>query len=347
VQHGLLQEIVRSAPPDMPNVFLINITDRERARLDQLLREQPGVIGEPGVYASAEATLISVDGQPPRLPPNANRWRRSRGERDVTGLTAQPAQLKVIEGEWWNPASTAAEDGAMLCVAEDEAAELGVGPGSVIEWTAVGRTIRSTVACIHTMEEVRFGAQLDFVFNPGALEGLPVTYFGGVRMDPEAVAGLQRAAHERFPTVTVINGAEVLAIVQDVVDQVAIVVRFISLFAILAGAIILASSVAGSRFRRIREAAILKTVGATRRRVITVFSVEFLIIGTVAGLMGTLIATGFSWLLLGRLMDAPLSVDWLPALSAIALTASVAVAAGWVASYRILGQKPLEVLRKE
>ena len=134
---------------------------------------------------------------------------------------------------------------------------------------------------------------------------------------------------------------------QQVVDQIALVVRFISMFAILAGVVILASSVAGTRFRRIREVVILKTLGATRRRVAGIFSVEFLVLGAVAGLMGSLLATAFSSLLLKRWLDADFHIDLLPNLACIVLTALVANAAGWLASFRILGQKPLEVLRAE
>ena len=91
--------------------------------------------------------------------------------------------------------------------------------------------------------------------------------------------------------------ADVLQIVQGVVDRISQVVRFISMFAILAGAVILSSSVAGTRFRRMREVVILKTLGATRWRVSRIFSVEFLVLGAVAGLMGSLLAGGFAKLL--------------------------------------------------
>jgi len=180
------------------------------------------------------------------------------------------------------------------------------------------------------------------------LDTLPLTYYGGVRVRPKAVGRLQKVLYERYPTVTVVNVADVLEIVQDVVDQVALVTRFVAAFAILAGAIILASSVAGTRFRRVREVAILKTVGATRWRVAAIFSVEFLILGGVAGLMGSLLASGFSALALSVLFrEAAFRWDAGPNLAAVALTALVAVAAGWLASARILGRKPLEVLRGE
>ena len=168
-----------------------------------------------------------------------------------------------------------------------------------------------------------------------------------MRMKPAEVPAFQRDTFRQFPSVTVINAADVIEIIQQVVDQIAIVVRFISAFAILAGVIILASSIAATRFRRAKEVAILKTLGATRQRISAIFSVEFLILGAAAGTLGAILATAFSNLLLTRLLNAKAHIDWLPAVAAIALTAVVANAAGWLASFRILGQKPLEVLRNE
>ena len=92
---------------------------------------------------------------------------------------------------------------------------------------------------------------------------------------------------------------------------------------------------------------ILKTIGATRRRVGAIFLVEFLILGAVSGVMGSILASAFSWLLLKRLLDSEFHFDVLPNLAAVALTALIAAGTGWLASYRILSQKPLEVLRGE
>jgi len=145
----------------------------------------------------------------------------------------------------------------------------------------------------------------------------------------------------------VINAADIINIVQEVVDQVALVVRFISAFAILAGAIILASTVAGTRLRRVRESAVLETIGARRRLLVGIFSVEFAILGAVAGFMGGALATAFSRLLLIRFLDAKFNFELLPNLTTILLTTALAVTAGWLASIKILNQRPLEVLRDE
>jgi putative ABC transport system permease protein len=158
---------------------------------------------------------------------------------------------------------------------------------------------------------------------------------------------MQRVVYAKFPTVTVVNVADVMQIVEDVVQRIASVIRFISGFTILAGAVMVASSVAGTRFRRMREVVTLKTLGATRRRIAWIFSVEFLALGTVAGLMGSLLAGGFAALVLKRLLQ----IDFHPALLthaiAVGTAALVAAAAGWGASFRILGRKPLEILRDE
>jgi len=191
------------------------------------------------------------------------------------------------------------------------------------------------------------GATADFIFSPKTLETLPAIFYGGLRLPPTEVPALQRTLYERFPTVTVVNIADVINTVQDVVDQIALVVRFVSAFAILAGVVILASSVAGTRFRRIREVVILKTLGATRARISRIFSAEFLVLGATAGLMGSLLAMAFSNLVLIQFFEGQWKFDWPPLAASVALTALLANAAGWIASARILGQKPLEVLRAE
>jgi putative ABC transport system permease protein len=109
----------------------------------------------------------------------------------------------------------------------------------------------------------------------------------------------------------------------------------------------LASSIAGTRFRRMREVVILKTLGATRRRIAGIFSVEFLVLGAVAGVMGSLLASGFAALILKFLMQIEFHFDALSTGAAVVVAAVLATAAGWAACFPVLGRKPLEILREE
>ena len=117
-------------------------------------------------------------------------------------------------------------------------------------------------------------------------------------------------------------------------------------FSILAGLAILASSIASTRFRRMQEAVVLKTLGATRARIVRVFSVEFSVLGLLASAVGVVFANLLTRVLLHRL-DVPFHVEWGATLLALIATAVLATATGWIASYRILGLRPLQVLREE
>jgi putative ABC transport system permease protein len=165
-------------------------------------------------------------------------------------------------------------------------------------------------------------------------------------VNPSQVGEFQRVLYSAYPTVTVINVAQALETVRSVVVQITYVIQFLAAFSIFAGVIILASSIAGTRYRRIREVVVLKTLGATRARIATVFSIEFAVLGLVAGVVGISFANLIARTLLVRL-SATYRFHLMWNLAALLATACITVITGWVASHRILGQKPLEVLREE
>ncbi|MGH9598766.1 MAG: FtsX-like permease family protein, partial [Terracidiphilus sp.] len=164
--------------------------------------------------------------------------------------------------------------------------------------------------------------------------------------DPAQVAQMERALFALYPTITVINVADVLDRIDSVVNQITFVVRFLAGFSIVAGLMILASSIASTRFRRTREAVVLKTLGATRMRIVRTFSVEFSVLGLLGGAVGVVFANVLTRELLHRL-GIQFHIEWYAAAITLAGTAALAMATGWIASYRILGLRPLEVLREE
>jgi putative ABC transport system permease protein len=343
VQHAMLTEMMQNAPPGMANVFMLDIPGAERQALTDLLKRQQGIETQPEILSSVAMRLTLVNGVPVEKLALQEWGRRFLRTRSVTSVPARPRETEILSGAWWDGRPPVPQ----VCASEEAARILHLKAGMALDWSAWGRTIHSNLACIERTDSVRMAARFEFIFSPGSLDGFPAIYYGSVRVKPRDVAAVQRAIYEKMPTVTVINMADVLEIVQQVVDQIALVVRFVSAFTIVAGAIILASSVAGTRFGRVREVVILKTLGATRRRVAGIFSMEFLVLGAAAGLLGSALATGFAALVVKRLLKAEFHIDPVADLFSIALTALVAVAAGWLASYRILGQRPLEVLRDE
>jgi putative ABC transport system permease protein len=339
IQDSLVAQIVETAPPGAPNVFLVGVTQAQVEPLKELISHQTGVLNAPEFVPRVAARMVSINNEPVTG--------RARFTTTVMWEGERPDYVRVVEGGWWKKASLAQGAAAVVSVNAETAKRLGIKLGDSIEMQSSGRSIQAQVVALHEWEQRRFMPTSSFVFNPPTLAGLPVAFDGGVRIQPSLVAQFQRAAFEKFPTVTVVNIADALEIVQQVVDQIALVIRFLSGFAILAGAIILAASIAGTRFRRVREVVILKTLGATRRHVLRIFSVEFLTLGVVAGLMGGILATIFSSLVMRRLLNAHFQFDPKAAALAVVLTALLANTSGWLASFRILRQKPLEVLRED
>ena len=216
----------------------------------------------------------------------------------------------------------------------------------MIEWTALGGNVKARVANIRKTDAIRVGANNQFILSPGALDSFSVVYYGALRVKPESIAAIQARIFEQFPTVTVINAADILEVIQGVMDRVSLAVRFVAAFAIFGGLVVLASSIAGTRYRRMRETAILKTVGATRGKVARMFCLEFAVIGSIAGFIGGGLAAIASAILIGELLDTAYVFSWSPVFVAAVLTAVLTVLTGWIASYGVLNRKPLDILRQ-
>jgi putative ABC transport system permease protein len=343
IQNALVQQIRGSAPPGTPNVFMLDIPGAQRQAVADLVAAQRGVKTAPEVAMAVAARITAIDGRPVDSLGLRDFNRRFLRTRSVTEIGEKPPDTEILHGSWWTPADAAAQ----VCVNEETAKILHLSPGSEIDWDIWNHALRTRVACVERTESIRMMARFEFLFSPGHLRGFPAVYYGSARVRPADVPALQRVLYQQYPTVTVVNVADVMQIIDEVVQRIALVIRFISAFTILAGAVMVASSVAGTRFRRMREVVILKTLGASRRRIAWIFSVEFLALGAVAGLMGSLLASGFAALWVKRLLEIEYRPEWAVNAVTVLLAAAIAGAAGWAASFRVLGRKPLEILREE
>jgi putative ABC transport system permease protein len=342
VQQAVVSELHISAAPNLPNVFLIDITNGEVGGIRALLKTQQSVTAEPELLPVVSSRVINIDGVPADQAKLKNFPRRMLRSISLTWSDNPPSGTKVVEGTWWS----ADEKGPVVAIEQRQAQRLGVHVGSRITFAAQDAQIVAKVVALTKADGQHAFSRAEFLLPQAVLAGLPVVWYGGVHVDPAHVGELQRALYNAYPTVTVINVAQALETVRSVVIQITYVIQFLAAFSIFAGVIILASSIAGTRYRRIREVVVLKTLGATRRRIATVFSIEFAVLGLVAGVVGILFANIIARVLLTRLTVA-YHFQWGWALVALVGTAALTVATGWLASHRILGRKPLEVLREE
>jgi putative ABC transport system permease protein len=341
MQASLLRDLGDSASIKLPNLFLIDVTSDEAAGVKLFFQRQPGVLQALELMPVVQGRFISLNGQPIDQMKEPHFPRRMLEHAGLSWADALPSGDKLVAGAWWT------DPGAgQLAIGEGVAQRLHLAVGAPVELEAGGVVHALKIAAIYRADGNHLGKYVDFVLPSGQLKDASATWYGGAHIDPAQVAALERALFAAYPAITVINLADVLARIGSVVDQITFVVRFLAGFSIFAGLMILASSIASTRFRRMREAVVLKTLGATRMRIVRIFSVEFSVLGLLAGSVGVIFANILTKVLLLKLGVA-FHFGWKPALIALVGTALLATATGWIASYRILGLRPLEVLREE
>lgn len=336
---GALREDVK---PTTPNLFLIDMSSEKLPGIGALLKAQPGVIGGMESIPMVSARVESIDGISVDDLKVKNYPKRLLRSATLSWTTAVPEGTKITEGKWWS----GEQGGNSLAVVDRVAQRLHLKLGSQIAFVSGDKKILVNVKAIYKITGEHAFARSEFIMPEALLKDQPTVWYGDIHVKPDAIPAVERALFGAYPTVTVINVADILQTIESVVDQITLVIRFLAGFSILSGLVILASSVASTRFRRIREVVVLKTLGATRRRIAGVFSLEFLVLGLLAGAVGVAFANLLSKILLHR-MQVTFQRDVTGSIAAIVATAVLAVATGWIASFRILGQKPLEVLREE
>ena len=346
MQAALLRDLRETASPKLPNVFLVDVTSDEVNGVKDFFKHQPGVRqsgadGALDLMPVVVGRFISLNGKPLDQLKEQHFPRRMLESAELSWADTPPEGDKVTQGKWWTDSSA-----AELAVGEGVAQRVHLGVGSSVELETGGTVRNLKVTAIYRADGQHLGARESFVLPSGQLKDQAAVWYGGAHVDPKQVAAMERALFQAYPTITVINLADVLERIESVVNQITFVVRFLAGFSIFAGLMILASSIASTRFRRMREAVVLKTLGATRMRIVRTFSVEFSVLGLLAGSVGVVFANILTRVLLHKL-EVGFHIEWYATLIALVGTAVLATATGWIASYRILGLRPLEVLREE
>ena len=268
------------------------------------------------------------------------------GDRGVTFAATPPANSTVVEGAWWAPDHA----GPPLVSFDAETAKgLGLAIGDSVTVNVLGRNITTTVANFRHIEWDRLSINFFMVFSPDAFRGAPatrlvtVTWPGGG--DAATELKLLGAVVERFPVVSAIRVKDALTRVDEVVRRAAAGVRAVAGFAVVAAVLVLAGALTARQEARIRDAAILTAIGATRRRLLTALGLEFALTALAGGLFAVLVGTAAAWWVLTRVMKIPFTADPVAVVVVVAATAAVTVGLGLLATRAALRRSPAAVLR--
>jgi putative ABC transport system permease protein len=343
VEANLLRQVDENLPTEAPSLFFIDIQRDQREPFAQLLAGRGLPVELTPIVRSRLAAVGDRQVAQMQLEGRSDAWYFQR-EYVVTMQQELPKGNRLVEGDWWGAPTAAA---ALISVEEEAARRLGVGLGSVLTFDVQGHQITATVASLREVNWGSLSTNFFIIFSPGALDGLPLTYIATTRTVPSEDLPLQRAVVAVFPNVTAINIRHLLDAVGAILERIGLVVRVMALFTIVTGLLVLAGAIATTRYRRLREAVLFKTLGATRLTIARIFAVEYVVLGAAAGLIGVIMASVLSFILLKFFMHLPWQPE--PGLLAAGLLAAalLTVLTGFLATARILGQKPLAVLRQE
>jgi putative ABC transport system permease protein len=351
LQSNLISEVMVGVDRGGADMFLIDIQRDQAAGIEALIRERqdPGAVA-PRLVPVLRARVTGVRGREVNLENYSDV--RGRGslarEYTITYRSHLESNERVTQGTFWSGAL--APRSAEVSIEESIHERFRINVGDRMSFDVIGRTIDATVTSVRHVEwgDSRSGGFM-FVFRPGVLDQAPHTFVAFVKA-PEEAAARARFQYDlvaRYSNVTAIDGREILARIQTVIDNAVLGISIVGGTALLSGVLILIGAVAMTKFQRVYEAAILRTLGAGTRLLTMTLALEYCALGLLAGSIGAAGALGLSWGVARHVLDIP----WRPApglLSAGAvLTMLLVTTIGVLASADVLRKKPLATLRAE
>jgi putative ABC transport system permease protein len=370
-QHNLLRKLRLDSGAGRPNLVFFDIQPDQLAPVQGLIRSE-GLTLQPAVPI-VPMRLSAINGRKvAEILADTARQRNRDGERiepwalrreyRSTYRDSVVGSEKLVVGDWWPPgrwthcgtaqpcgATGATGPGAIpLSLETGISTDLGVTVRDTLTWDIQGVQVTGVVRNIRSVEWARFEPNFFVVFPDGPLDAAPQTFVLLTRVDDPAVMGrLQRRIVEQFPNVTSIDLSSIRQTIERIVASVALAIRFMALFSLVTGIVVLIGALATSRLQRIREAALLKTLGATRRQVVRIMVTEYAALGLLAAVVAVALASLAGWSLMKWLFKVPFAAPWagfgLLALTMVALT----VLTGLWNSLDVFRRAPLEVLREE
>lgn len=344
IQGNLERQVVERIPERAPAFFFIDIQNDQVARFEAIAGAIPGVGGIARV-PSLRARVVAVNGTPvERLTVSEDTAWALRGDRGLTYAATPPEGTRLVAGSWW-PADYR---GAPLVSFDANLARgWGIGVGDTLTVNVLGRDIELRIASLRVIDWRSLGLNFTLIASPGLLEAAPHTHIATVQATPAAEAPLLRTVTDALPNVSAIRVRDALAAVNALLGRIGDALSSTGGVTLLSGALVLAGAIAAGRRRRIRDAVVLKTLGATRRQILAAYLVEFGILGAAAGLLAAAVGSAASWAVTTHVMRS----DWafLPGTLTVTILACVAltIAFGWLGTAAALRARPAPLLRGE
>lgn len=344
VQANLLRQLSLSGEATRANMAFFDVQEDQVEALDSLIRSagQPVLQRVPIV----PMRVASINGQDvAELSRGRASWAFRREYRSSYRDTLVASE-RLVAGRWF-ASTTPPTSLHEISVERDLATELGVGVGDSITWDVQGVRVPTRVASLREVNWARFEPNFFVVFVPEALRRAPQTWVILTQADdPAQRARLQHAAVDRFPNVSSIDLSLIQQAVGGILDRVTVAVRFMALFSIVTGALVLFSSVAATRRQRLREGVLLKTLGATRAQIGRIMLSEYALLGLLGSATGMLLSIAGAWALMRFVFESTFALATLPLFALGTGMAVLTLLIGVLGSRDVFSETPMAALRE-
>ncbi|MDJ0919893.1 MAG: FtsX-like permease family protein [Henriciella sp.] len=346
IQANLVRQVEETAAANLPSLFVTQIPHAQTDLFDALIVEQGVEVKDPEQFRRTPLIIgrvTTLKGEPV-IEDNVSESERwvVDGEVGIPYIARQPPEVDLVEGAWW-PEDY---DGPLLVSIEADAARgLGLTLGDRIGFRVFGRDIEATVSSLRNVDWGSFGANTAFILSPGTLEAAQPQHIAIIQTPADREATLIRALATDFPNVVVFQTRQALATAGRLLGNISIAINAAASIVLIAGLLVLFGAFAAMARERRKEAALLKTFGASRPQVLALYAAEFGITGVAASLMGAAIGLIAAWPVVTQQFEAQWTLPWISVGVILVVAAFVSAAGGLVVGMRTLAHPPMRVLR--
>jgi putative ABC transport system permease protein len=346
IDGNLRQQFMAALPEKAPSFYFVDIQATDAERFDAFVRARAPSAKLERVPMLRGRIVAAGGVKADDLRPSPNAAWVLQSDRGITYAADIPLGSRLVEGQWWGPGY----QGPPLVSLEKKVAEgLALKLGDSITVNVLGREMTARIANLRSVDWQSLGINFVLVFSPGAFAGAPhtdiatLTYAGGGTNAEEAA--LIKAVADAFPTVTSVRVKDALDAIGAIVTNLALAVRGASLVALLSAVLVLGGALAAGHRNRVYDAVILKTLGATRARLIGAYALEYSLLGLATALFGVVVGSIAARMVVTELMN--LAFVWLPTPAMLAAFGALVVTVGFglLGTFVALGHKPAAVLR--
>lgn len=339
IDGNLRRAIAQDLPDVAPAYFFIDIQKSQMPAFRALLQSNDRVTKFD--EAPMLRGVVSKINDQPALEVAPDHW-VVRGDRGLTYAETLPDRYEIVEGDWW-PADY---DGPpLISFAKEEADEIGLVLGDTVTVNILGREITGTISNFRDVDFSTAGIGFVMTFNPAALSKAPHTFIATVYADPAAEAPLLRDIADAFPNITAIRIRDAIERVSSVLNSIASAVGYGAAATLLTGFLVLIGSAASSQHSRSFEAAVLKTLGATRGQILTSFALRAALMGAAAGAVAIGVGIAGGWAINTFVMEAEFALIWSNAVAVVVGGIIANLLANMGFALRALNAAPAHILR--